>query len=213
MLRSSGDFVRYVLSVAVQKIQQLEETGHTDGPDGQNPDKTFRFLCDMTRSESVGSQTFRCRSRPGSPCSPKHTFLSLQPSSRQRADVALHQHPQRGGGRRQEREALQHLPAVPGRSAENLYHLPREISREDVPAALQNGSDTRTHTHLIRLYPSLNHFNDCLHPHITEYLHKGRFQLFSMTIVCLSCLFIDCVFIHIVCVATVHCIVLIRVVC
>ena len=49
MLRSSGDFVRYALSVVVQKIQQLEETGHTDGPDGQNADRTFRFLCDMTR--------------------------------------------------------------------------------------------------------------------------------------------------------------------
>lgn len=52
MLRSSGEFVRYALSVAVQKIQQLEETGHTDGPDGQNPERTFRFLCDMTRLES-----------------------------------------------------------------------------------------------------------------------------------------------------------------
>ncbi|XP_061577509.1 Fanconi anemia group I protein isoform X2 [Cololabis saira] len=48
VLRSSGEFVRYALSVVVQKIQQLEETGHTDGPDGQNSDKTFRFLCDMT---------------------------------------------------------------------------------------------------------------------------------------------------------------------
>ncbi|MEQ2266641.1 hypothetical protein XENORESO_013565 [Xenotaenia resolanae] len=48
VLRSSGEFVRYALSVAVQKIQQLEETGHTDGPDGQYSDKTFRFLCDMT---------------------------------------------------------------------------------------------------------------------------------------------------------------------
>nr|XP_046248910.1 Fanconi anemia group I protein [Scatophagus argus]XP_046248911.1 Fanconi anemia group I protein [Scatophagus argus]XP_046248912.1 Fanconi anemia group I protein [Scatophagus argus] len=48
VLRSNGEFVRYALSVAVQKIQQLEETGHTDGPDGQNTDRTFRFLCDMT---------------------------------------------------------------------------------------------------------------------------------------------------------------------
>ncbi|XP_071359048.1 Fanconi anemia group I protein [Trachinotus anak] len=48
VLRSSGEFVRYALSVAVQKIQQLEDTGHTDGPDGQNADRTFRFLCDMT---------------------------------------------------------------------------------------------------------------------------------------------------------------------
>ncbi|KAM8890961.1 Fanconi anemia group I protein isoform 2-T2 [Spinachia spinachia] len=48
VLRSSGEFVRYAVSVAVQKIQQLEETGHTDGPDGQNADRTFRFLCDTT---------------------------------------------------------------------------------------------------------------------------------------------------------------------
>ncbi|XP_029288868.1 Fanconi anemia group I protein isoform X1 [Cottoperca gobio] len=48
VLRSSGEFVRYAVNVAVQKIQHLEETGHTDGPDGQNTDRTFRFLCDMT---------------------------------------------------------------------------------------------------------------------------------------------------------------------
>ncbi|XP_043980930.1 Fanconi anemia group I protein [Gambusia affinis] len=48
VLRSSGEFLRYALSVAVQKIQQLEDTGHTDGPDGQHSDRTFRFLCDMT---------------------------------------------------------------------------------------------------------------------------------------------------------------------
>lgn len=49
VLRSNAEFVRYAVSVAVQKIQQLEETGHTDGPDGQNTEKTFQFLCDMTR--------------------------------------------------------------------------------------------------------------------------------------------------------------------
>ncbi|KAJ4938276.1 hypothetical protein JOQ06_002901 [Pogonophryne albipinna] len=48
VLRLSGEFVRYAVNVAVQKIQQLEESGHTDGPDGQNTDRTFRFLCDMT---------------------------------------------------------------------------------------------------------------------------------------------------------------------
>lgn len=76
VLRSSGDFVRYALSVAVQKIQQLEETGHTDGPDGQNADKTFRFLCDMTRSEAVASLTAICGWRPGFPFTPQHTFPS-----------------------------------------------------------------------------------------------------------------------------------------
>ncbi|XP_053334793.1 Fanconi anemia group I protein isoform X1 [Clarias gariepinus] len=48
VLRSSGEFLRYSVSVALQKVQQLEETGHTDGPDGQNSDKTFRHLCEIT---------------------------------------------------------------------------------------------------------------------------------------------------------------------
>ncbi|XP_036431780.1 Fanconi anemia group I protein [Colossoma macropomum] len=48
VLRSSGEFMRYIVSVALQKVQQLEETGHTDGPEGQNPDKTFHYLCNIT---------------------------------------------------------------------------------------------------------------------------------------------------------------------
>ncbi|XP_072525777.1 Fanconi anemia group I protein [Salminus brasiliensis] len=48
VLRSSGEFMRYSVNVALQKVQQLEETGHTDGPEGQSPDKTFRHLCDIT---------------------------------------------------------------------------------------------------------------------------------------------------------------------
>ncbi|XP_057185886.1 Fanconi anemia group I protein isoform X2 [Triplophysa rosa] len=48
VLRSSGDFLRYCVSVALQKIQQLEETGHTDGPEGQSADRAFRHLCDIT---------------------------------------------------------------------------------------------------------------------------------------------------------------------
>ncbi|KAM9815831.1 Fanconi anemia group I protein isoform 1-T1 [Syngnathus typhle] len=48
VLRSSGEFVRYALSVAVQKIQQLEDSGVTDGPDGQSSNLMFRFLCEMT---------------------------------------------------------------------------------------------------------------------------------------------------------------------
>ncbi|XP_077372688.1 Fanconi anemia group I protein-like isoform X1 [Festucalex cinctus] len=47
VLRSSGEFVRYALCVAVHKIQQLEDNGVTDGPDGQSSDLTFRFLCEM----------------------------------------------------------------------------------------------------------------------------------------------------------------------
>ncbi|XP_061773524.1 Fanconi anemia group I protein isoform X2 [Nerophis ophidion] len=48
VLRSNGEFVRYSLCAAVQKIQQLEESGVADGPDGQSSDLTFRFLCEMT---------------------------------------------------------------------------------------------------------------------------------------------------------------------
>ncbi|XP_067161960.1 Fanconi anemia group I protein isoform X2 [Apteryx mantelli] len=49
VLRSSTEFLRYAVSVALQKVQQLEETGQTDGPDGQNPEKMFQNLCRITR--------------------------------------------------------------------------------------------------------------------------------------------------------------------
>ncbi|XP_016053209.1 PREDICTED: Fanconi anemia group I protein isoform X2 [Miniopterus natalensis] len=49
VLRSSGEFMRYAVSVALRKVQQLKEMGHVSGPDGQNPDKIFQNLCDITR--------------------------------------------------------------------------------------------------------------------------------------------------------------------
>ncbi|KFP89509.1 Fanconi anemia group I protein, partial [Apaloderma vittatum] len=49
VLRSSTEFLHYAVSVALQKVQQLEETGQTDGPDGQNPEKMFQNLCKITR--------------------------------------------------------------------------------------------------------------------------------------------------------------------
>ncbi|OCT89735.1 FA complementation group I L homeolog isoform X1 [Xenopus laevis] len=49
ILRANVDFMRYSVCVALQKIQQLEETGVTDGPDGQNSEKMFRSLCEITR--------------------------------------------------------------------------------------------------------------------------------------------------------------------
>ncbi|NXD76550.1 FANCI protein, partial [Halcyon senegalensis] len=49
VLRSSTEFLRYAVGVALQKVQQLEETGQTDGPDGQNPEKIFQNLCKITR--------------------------------------------------------------------------------------------------------------------------------------------------------------------
>ncbi|OWK09018.1 FANCI [Cervus elaphus hippelaphus] len=39
VLRSSNEFMRYAVNVALQKVQQLKETGHVSGPDGQNPEK------------------------------------------------------------------------------------------------------------------------------------------------------------------------------
>lgn len=53
VLRSSTEFLRYAVSVALQKVQQLEETGQTDGPDGQNPDKMFQNLCKVTQWVAV----------------------------------------------------------------------------------------------------------------------------------------------------------------
>lgn len=49
VLRGSSEFLRYAVSVALQKVQQLEETGQTDGPDGQNQEKLFQNLCRITR--------------------------------------------------------------------------------------------------------------------------------------------------------------------
>nr|XP_045757647.1 Fanconi anemia group I protein [Mirounga angustirostris] len=49
VLRSSNEFMRHAVSVALQKVQQLKETGHVSGPDGQNPEKVFQNLCDITR--------------------------------------------------------------------------------------------------------------------------------------------------------------------
>ncbi|XP_048185843.1 Fanconi anemia group I protein [Perognathus longimembris pacificus] len=49
VLRSSTEFLRYAVSVALHKAQQLKETGHVGGPDSHNPNKTFQSLCDITR--------------------------------------------------------------------------------------------------------------------------------------------------------------------
>nr|XP_038956966.1 Fanconi anemia group I protein isoform X3 [Rattus norvegicus] len=49
VLRSSSEFMHYALNVALQKVQQLTRTGCVSGPDGQNPDRIFQHLCDITR--------------------------------------------------------------------------------------------------------------------------------------------------------------------
>ncbi|XP_041494726.1 Fanconi anemia group I protein isoform X3 [Microtus oregoni] len=49
VLRSSNEFMHYAVNVALQKVQQLIRRGHVSGPDGQNPDRIFQNLCDITR--------------------------------------------------------------------------------------------------------------------------------------------------------------------
>ncbi|XP_052016219.1 Fanconi anemia group I protein isoform X1 [Apodemus sylvaticus] len=49
ILRSSSEFMHYAVNVALQKVQQLIRTGRVSGPDGQNPDRIFQNLCDITR--------------------------------------------------------------------------------------------------------------------------------------------------------------------
>ncbi|XP_073509353.1 Fanconi anemia group I protein [Phyllobates terribilis] len=49
VLRSSLDFMRYAIGIALQKIQQLKDTGVTDGPDGQNSEKMLHSICEITR--------------------------------------------------------------------------------------------------------------------------------------------------------------------
>ncbi|KAM4040039.1 Fanconi anemia group I protein [Anomaloglossus baeobatrachus] len=49
VLRSSLDFMRYAVGIALQKILQLKETGVTDGPDGQNSEKMLHRICEITR--------------------------------------------------------------------------------------------------------------------------------------------------------------------
>ncbi|XP_056427902.1 Fanconi anemia group I protein isoform X2 [Hyla sarda] len=49
VLRSNLDFMRYAVGTALQKIQQLKETGAIDGPDGQNSEKMFYSICEITR--------------------------------------------------------------------------------------------------------------------------------------------------------------------
>lgn len=49
VLRASSDFERYAVSVAVQKLLQLKDTGYVSGPDGQSSERLFQNLCSITR--------------------------------------------------------------------------------------------------------------------------------------------------------------------
>lgn len=53
--------------------------------------------------------------------------------------MALHQHPQRGGGCRKEGEAVQPFAFVFGRAAQDLHDLPAALSTADDSAPVQQG--------------------------------------------------------------------------
>lgn len=64
---------------------------------------------------------------------------TLVPFFFQCAHVAVHQHPQRGGGCRKEGEAVQPVASVFGRAAQDLYDLPAALSTADDSAPVQRG--------------------------------------------------------------------------
>ena len=49
MLRDQSDFVRYIVCIALQKIQQVNDKGHCDGPAGSNMEKLYQFCCSVSR--------------------------------------------------------------------------------------------------------------------------------------------------------------------
>ncbi|XP_078588448.1 Fanconi anemia group I protein-like [Branchiostoma floridae x Branchiostoma japonicum] len=49
VLRENTDLVRFIVSVAQQKIQQVCDKGHTDGSEGSNKDKLYKYCCNMAR--------------------------------------------------------------------------------------------------------------------------------------------------------------------
>ncbi len=52
VLKENGDFMLYVITVAMQKIQQISDIGTCDGPDGHNQKKLFAYMAQISRSET-----------------------------------------------------------------------------------------------------------------------------------------------------------------
>ena len=47
--RENSDFLHYIVGVTCQKLQQINSTGHSDGPEGQRKEKLFVFTCSVAR--------------------------------------------------------------------------------------------------------------------------------------------------------------------
>jgi len=49
LLRANIDLQRYVLSAANQKLQQITQTGHCDGPNGRTAEKVFKYCTTLAK--------------------------------------------------------------------------------------------------------------------------------------------------------------------
>ena len=50
LLRENVDFTRYVVAVALQKIQQIADRGTCDGAEGADQKKIFAYISQLARS-------------------------------------------------------------------------------------------------------------------------------------------------------------------
>ena len=48
-MRASSDFARYILGVALQKLQQIDDKGSCDGAEGHDKDKLFKYSTDVAK--------------------------------------------------------------------------------------------------------------------------------------------------------------------
>ncbi|XP_071497957.1 Fanconi anemia group I protein-like [Diadema antillarum] len=49
LLRKNADFCRYVVSAAVQKMEQMKEKGECEGPQGTQPSRLYQHCCTIAR--------------------------------------------------------------------------------------------------------------------------------------------------------------------
>ena len=49
MLRQNTDFLKYILNVILQKLQQIQEKGQCDGAESKDKTKLFKYCCTMGR--------------------------------------------------------------------------------------------------------------------------------------------------------------------
>lgn len=48
-LRQNTDFLKYILGVMIQKLQQIQDKGQCDGAEGKDKTKIFNYCCSIGR--------------------------------------------------------------------------------------------------------------------------------------------------------------------